>query len=66
MTKIKALYENNEQFYPLTHVEGVKGLKNATEEKAGLMSKEDKRKLDNFNGAGSSNLGSVFYKEIRK
>ncbi|EMC0274943.1 hypothetical protein B5C00_09055 [Staphylococcus delphini] len=66
MTKIKALYENGEQFYPLTHIEAVKGLVNATEQNSGLMSKEDKIKLNNFNAAGSSALGSVFYKEIRE
>ncbi|HEC2222245.1 TPA: hypothetical protein R1951_002430 [Staphylococcus delphini] len=64
MTKIKALYEDDEQFYPQTHVEAVKGLKNATEEKAGLMSKDDKIKLDNLNGVGSNGLGSIFYKEV--
>ena len=30
----------------------------------GLMSIEDKEKLNNINSAGSSNLGSVFYKEV--
>ncbi|WP_233509912.1 hypothetical protein [Staphylococcus pseudintermedius] len=37
----------------------------ATTTKKGLMSKDDKIKLDNLNGVGSSRLGSIFYKEVK-
>lgn len=36
----------------------------ATQQSNGLMSYEDKQKLDNLNGVGSSGLGSIFYKEV--
>ncbi|MGO4027202.1 hypothetical protein AB2L37_14845, partial [Staphylococcus pseudintermedius] len=37
----------------------------ATTKKNGLMSKDDKIKLDNLNGVGSNGLGSIFYKEVK-
>ncbi|MBO1199123.1 hypothetical protein J3T81_06935 [Staphylococcus simiae] len=36
----------------------------ATQNQDGLMSKDDKTKLDNLSGVGSSGLGSIFYKEV--
>lgn len=43
----------------------VDGIAIATQSKNGLMSKEDKTKLDNLNGVGSNQLGSIFYKEVK-
>ena len=43
----------------------VDGIAMATQSKNGLMSKEDKTKLDNLNNVGSSQLGSIFYKEVK-
>ncbi|EJD80584.1 hypothetical protein PZB81_07320 [Staphylococcus epidermidis] len=64
MTEIRPLYFEDEHIYPQTHVQAIVGLNNATTEKNGLLSKEDKQKLDNLNGVGSSGLGSIFYKEV--
>lgn len=64
-TKIKALDEDGKQFYPQTHIKAIIGLGLATEKLNGLMSKEDKQKLNNLNGTGAnSGLGSVFYTEV--
>ena len=63
--KIKELYENGLVFYPVTHVEAVKGLEVATETENGLMSASDKIKLNNIKSTGSGLLGSVFYKEVK-
>ena len=46
------------------HVQAIVGLNNATTEKNGLLSKEDKQKLDKLNVTDSNKLGSVFYKEV--
>ena len=42
------------------HVQAIVGLNNATTEKNGLLSKEDKQKLDKLNVTDSNKLGSVF------
>ena len=66
MTKIKIFEEDGEKFYPQTHIKAILGLQTATEEIEGLMSKEDKQKLNSFIGTDSnSKLGSVFYKEVK-
>ena len=63
MTEIRPLYFEDEHIYPQTHVQAIVGLNNATTEKNGLLSKEDKQKLDKLNVTDSNKLGSVFYKE---
>lgn len=45
-------------------MQAIVGLNNATTEKNGLLSKEDKQKLDKLNVTDSNKLGSVFYKEV--
>ena len=62
MTEIRPLYFEDEHIYPQTHVQAIVGLNNATTEKNGLLSKEDK--LDKLNVTDSNKLGSVFYKEV--
>ena len=63
MTEIRPLYFEDEHIYPQTHVQAIVGLNNATTEKNGLLSKEDKQ-LDKLNVTDSNKLGSVFYKEV--
>lgn len=58
--------EDGEYYSPIVHVDSIQGLNEATLDTPGLMSKEDKQKLNSFIGTDSnSKLGSVFYKEVK-
>lgn len=64
MTKIRPIFYENAQFFPQTHVDAVIGLEKATFEKDGLLTKEDKQKIDKLTTKDSNYLGSIFYKKF--
>jgi len=59
ITSIRTLTVNNEEVYARTHIQGVDGLSNSTENKDGLMSKEDKQKLNRLQEFDISKLNEA-------